>query len=113
MGLGTFGTPAGDTACNHLWPGGLSAITLNLPRGLGGKVPALGSCLRGWGYPDLVRLQEVGKLPTLMVVHAMYWATFTLEAHPAARVGVLVRWQPTFREIWRDTHYSGRGIALE
>ena len=112
-GLGTLGTPAGDTACDHRGPGGLRAITLNLRRGLGGKVPALGSCLRGWGYPDLVGLQEVGKLPTLMVVHAIYWATFTPAAHPAAGVGVLVRWHPTFREIWRDMNSSGCGIALE
>ena len=78
-----------------------------------GKMPALGSCLRGWGYPDLVGLTEVGKLPALMVVHAMYWATFTPAAHPAAGVGLLVRWHPTFREVWRDMHSSGRGVALE
>ena len=46
-----------------------------------GKVQALGSCLRGWGYPDLVGLQQVGKLPSRMVVHVMYSATFTLAAH--------------------------------
>ena len=112
-GLVTLGTPAGDTACDHRGPRGLRAITLNLWRGLGGKVSALGSCLRGWGYPDLVGLQEVGNLPTRMVVHAMYWSTFTPAAHPAAGVGVLVRWHSTFREIWRDMHSSGRGIALE
>ena len=78
-----------------------------------GKVPAMGSCLRGWGYPDLVGLQEVGKLPALTVVHAMYWATFTPAAHPAAGVGLLVRWHPTFREVRRDMHSSGRGVALE
>ena len=26
---------------------------------------------------------------------------------------MLVRWHPTFREVWRDMHSSGRGIALE
>ena len=72
---GTLGTPARDTAYDHRGLGGLRAVTLNLRRGLMGKVPALGSCLRGWGYPDLVGLQVVGKLPALMVVHAMYWAT--------------------------------------
>ena len=74
---------------------------------------ALGSCLRGWGYPDVVGVQEVGKLPTHMVVHAMYWATFTQAAHPAAGVGVLVRCHPTFLEVGRHIHSSGRGIALE
>ena len=112
-GLGTLGPTAGDTASGHRGPRGFRAITLNLRRGLGGKVPALGSCLRGWGYPDLVGLQEVGKLPAHMVVHAMYWAAFTQAAHPAAGVGVLVRWHPTFREVGRDMHSSGRGIALE
>ena len=112
-GPGTLGTLARDTAGDHRGPGGLRAITLNLRRGLGGKVPALGSCLRGWGYLDLVGLQEVGKLPALMVVHAMYWAAFTQAAHPAAGVGMLVRWHPTFREVWRDMHSSGRGMALE
>ena len=110
---GALGTPARDSACDHRGLGGLRAVTLNLRRGLVGKVPALGYCLRGWGYPDLVGLQEVGKLPALMVVHAMYWATFTPAVHPAAGVGLLVRWHPTFREIWRDMHSGGRGVALE
>ena len=104
-------TPARDAACDHRVLGGLRAVTSNLWRGLMGRVPALGSCLRGWGYPDLVGLQEVGKLPALMVAHAMYWATFTPAAHPAAGVGLLVRWHPTFWEVWRDRHSSGRGLA--
>ena len=58
-------------------------------------------------------LQEVGKLPAHMGVHAMYWAPFTQAAHPAAGVRVLVRWHPTFREVGRDVHSSGQGIALE
>ena len=110
---GTLGTPARDTACDHRGLGGLRAVTLNLRRGLMGKVPALGSCLRGWGYPHPVGLQEVGKLPALMVVHAVDWATFTPAAYPAAGVGLLVRWHPTFREVWRDMHSNGRGVALE
>ena len=110
---GTLDTPARGTACDHRGLGGLRAVTLNLRRGLMAKMPALGSCLRGGGYPDLVGLQEVGKLPALMVVHAMYWATFTPAAHPGAGVGLLVRWHPTFREVWRDMHSSGRGVALE
>ena len=89
------------------------AVTLNLRRGLAGKVQALGFCLRGWGYPELVGLQEVAKLPAHMVAHAMYWAAFTQAAHPAAGVGILVRWHPTFLEVGRDTHSSGRGLALE
>ena len=78
-----------------------------------GKMTAPGSCLRGWGDPDVVGLQEVGKLPALLVVHAMYSAKFSPAAHPAAGVGFLVRWHPTFREVWRDMHSSGRGVALE
>ena len=74
---------------------------------------ALGSCLRGWGYLDLVGLQEVGKLPALMVVHAMYWAAFTQAAYPAAGMGMLVRWHPIFGKIAKDVHFRGRGIALE
>ena len=38
---------------------------------------------------------------------------FTQAAHPAAGVGILVRWHPTFLEVGRDVHSSGRGIALE
>ena len=112
-GRGTLDTLSGGTASDHRGLGDLRAVTLNLRRGLMGKMPALGSCLRGWGYPDLVGLQEVGKMPANMVVHAMYWATFTPAAHPAAGVGLLVRWHPTFREVWRDMHSSGRGVALE
>ena len=112
-GLGTPCAPAGDASSDLRGPGGLRAVTLNLRRGLGGKMQALGSCLRGWGYPDLVGLQEVGKLPARMVVHAMYCAALTPAAHPAAGVGVLVRWHPTFWEVGRDVHSSGRGIALE
>ena len=59
------------------------------------------------------KLQEVGKLPAHMVVHAMYWAAFTQTAHPAASVGVLVGWHPSFREVGRDMHSTGRCIALE
>ena len=112
-GMGTLGPPAGGTASGHCGPGGFRAITLILGRGLGPKVPALGSCLRGWGYSDPVELQEVGKLPALMVVHAMYWGTFNQAAHPAAGLGVLVRCHPTFGEVWRDVHTGGRSIALE
>ena len=88
-------------------------MSLNLCRGLAGKVQALGSCLRGWGYPDLVGLQEVGKLPAHMVAHAMYWAAFTQAAHPAACVGILIHWHPTFLEVGGDTHSNGRGLAVE
>ena len=77
-------------------------MTINLRRGLAGKVQALGSCSRGWGSPDLVGLQDIGKLPSHMVAHAMYWAAFTQAAHPAAGTGVLVRWHPTFMEVGRD-----------
>ena len=87
--------PAGDACSDLHGPRGLRAATVNLRRGLGGNVQALGSCLRGWGYPDLVGLQGVGKLPAQMVVHAMYWAALTQAAHPAAGMGVLVRWHPT------------------
>ena len=89
------------------------AVSLNLRRGLSGKVQALGSCLRGRGYPDLVGLQEVGKLLSNMVAHVMYRATFTPAAHPAAGVGVLIGWHPIFQEIGRDMHPNGRGLALE
>ena len=34
-------------------------------------------------------------------------------AHPAAGVGILVRWHPTFLEVGRDVHTIGRGLALE
>ena len=110
---GTLDTLAGGTACDPRGLGDLRAVILNLRRGLMGEMPAVVSCLRGWGYPDLVGLQEVGKLPALVVVHATYWATFTPAAHAAAVVGLLVRWHPTFREVWRDMHSSRRGVALE
>ena len=50
------GTP--DPATTEASPGGehFRAVTLNFRRGLAGKVRALGSRLRGWGYPDLVGL---------------------------------------------------------
>ena len=35
---------------------GFRAVSLHLHRGLAGKVQALGSCLRGWGYLDVVGL---------------------------------------------------------
>ena len=89
------------------------AITLHLRRGLAGKVQALGSCLCGWGYPDLVGLQEVGKLPSHMVAHAMYWAAFTQAAHPAASVAILVHRHRTFLGVGRDIHSSARGLVLE
>ena len=88
-------------------------MSLNLRRWLAGKVQALGSCLRGWGYPDLVGLQEVGKLPAHMVAHTMYWAAFTQAVHPAAGVGIKIHRHPTFLKVGRDTHSSGRGLALE
>ena len=75
-GLGTPCPPAGNTSNDPRGPGGVREVALNLRRGLGGKVQALGSCLRGWGYPDSVGPQEVGKLPAHMVIHAMYGATF-------------------------------------
>ena len=78
---------------------GFQAVCLNLWRGLAGKVQASGSCLRGWGYPDVVGLQEVGKLPASMVAHAMYWAAFTQAAHPAGGVGILICWRPTVLEV--------------
>ena len=46
-GLGAPCPPAGDASCDRCGPGDLRAVTLNLRRGLGGKVQALGSCLRG------------------------------------------------------------------
>ena len=58
-------------------------------------------------------LQEVGKLPAHIVAHAMYWAAFTQAAHPAAGVGIPVRWHPTVLEVGRDIHSSGLGLALE
>ena len=112
-GRGALDALSGGTSSGHRGLGDFRAVTLNLRRGLMGKMPALGSCLRGWGYPDLVGLQEVGKMPANIVAHAMYWATFTPAVHPAAGVGLLVRWHPTFREVWRDIHSSGRGVALE
>ena len=53
-------------------------------------------------------LQEVSKLPSNMVAHVMYWATFTPTARPAAGVGLLIRWHLTFQQIGRDVHPSGR-----
>ena len=101
------------TSSRHRGLGDLRAVTLNLWRGLKGKMPALGPCLRGSGHPDSVGLQEVGKMPNNVVVHAMYWAAFTPAAHPAAGVGLLMRWHPNLWEVWQDIHSSGRGVALE
>ena len=115
-GLGTPCLPAGDASGDlrrSPGAGGLPGGCPEPPAGTRGKVQALGSCLRGWGYRDLVRLQEVGKLPAHMVVHAMYWAALTQAAHPAAGVRVLVRWHPTFRSVGRDVHSKGKGIAFE
>ena len=106
--------PAHSSVPDPPWGGeDFRAVSLNLRRGLVGKVQALGPCLRGWGYADRVGLQEVGKLPAHMVAHAMYWVTFTQVAHPAAGVGILMCWPPTFLEVGRDTFSSGRGLALE
>ena len=58
-------------------------------------------------------LQKIGKLPSETVAHVMYWATFTPAAHPAAGIGVLICWHPTFRKIGRDMHHNGRGLPLE
>ena len=52
-------------------------------------------------------------MPAHMVAHAMYWAAFTQATHPAARVGILVHWHPTFLEVGRDIHSIGRGLALD
>ena len=79
------------------------AASLNLRLGLAGKVAALGSFLRGWGYPDVLGLQEVGKLPVHIVAHAMHWAAFTQAAHLAAGVGILIRWHPTLFWRWGET----------
>eukprot|EP00670_Eutreptiella_braarudii_P011815 CAMPEP_0174341628 /NCGR_PEP_ID=MMETSP0810-20121108/25585_1 /TAXON_ID=73025 ORGANISM="Eutreptiella gymnastica-like, Strain CCMP1594" /NCGR_SAMPLE_ID=MMETSP0810 /ASSEMBLY_ACC=CAM_ASM_000659 /LENGTH=214 /DNA_ID=CAMNT_0015463421 /DNA_START=580 /DNA_END=1226 /DNA_ORIENTATION=- len=50
--------------------GGLfRAASLNLRRGLASRMQALGTCLRGLGYPDLVGLHEVGKTPEDMVTY--------------------------------------------
>ena len=105
--------PTEDASCDPRGLQDLRAVILNLWQVLGGNVQSLGSCLRGWGYPDLVGLQEVGKLSAKMVVHAMYWAASTPAAHPAAGPGMLVRWHPTFREMGRNLHSSGRGLVLE
>ena len=55
----------------------------------------------------------MGKLPALMVAHAMYWATSGPAAHLVAGLWLLVLWLPTFWEVWRDTHSSWPGLALE
>ena len=70
-GLGTPDPAATETPGSPRGEDSFRAVTLNLRRGLAGKVQALVSRLCGWGYPNLVGLQEVGKLPAHMVAKAM------------------------------------------
>ena len=55
-GLGTPGPTAAETSRSPRGTESFQAVTSNLRRGLAGKVQALGSCLRGWVYRDLVGL---------------------------------------------------------